>query len=367
MDVVSSAPKISIGVDPEFFAHDKNKGILISAHELVPGTKEEPHPLENGAVQVDGVAIEFNTKPAYTAIEFAQYTTDVMKQIRAMVPDHIEFVVKPAVIFDKFVFDKLPDKPKELGCSPDYNVWSKTVNPPPAAPRGLESMRTGSGHVHIGWTSGKNVDDPSHKFDCDIVGRAVDMVVGAFLKYIDRDTLRQKLYGKAGTIRVKPYGIEWRTPSNEWLNHPELYQWLFDAVHKTVTAVISGKFYPDYSSSRYTYWDGNKTLRINTPAEIAYGSDTVNNGYYDYESTLKAARKMVPDFPAFPEGFVKVKKAEPATAVAAIRVAPTSSTTTYDVNLDIPEAGQQIPVASYLSGAEFNVDEDYYDDYEDLD
>jgi len=54
--------KILVGCDPELFV--KKDGVLVSAHGLVQGSKEHPFRVSKGAVQVDGMALEFNIDPA---------------------------------------------------------------------------------------------------------------------------------------------------------------------------------------------------------------------------------------------------------------------------------------------------------------
>ena len=53
---------ILIGADPELFVMKNGK--FHSADDLIPGSKDEPYPVENGAVKVDGMALEFNIRPA---------------------------------------------------------------------------------------------------------------------------------------------------------------------------------------------------------------------------------------------------------------------------------------------------------------
>lgn len=52
----------TIGADPEVFVG--REGQFFSAHGLVPGNKRRPHKVDRGAVQVDGMALEFNIDPA---------------------------------------------------------------------------------------------------------------------------------------------------------------------------------------------------------------------------------------------------------------------------------------------------------------
>src|SRR5688572_12333655 len=179
--------KFGMGCDPEIFLVDRKAMRYTSAHDLIPGTKDAPHPLINGAVQVDGLAMEYNTKPAYTSAEFAQYNTDVMQQLRKLVPEHIEFSFLPAVRFDPIFFEMLPDDPKELGCNPDFNAFSGGMNPRPSPKKENETMRTGSGHLHISWTEGVDPMDVSHQWDCRYVVQCLEYVLGPYLKLWDKD------------------------------------------------------------------------------------------------------------------------------------------------------------------------------------
>ena len=61
--------QLLLGADPEAFVVLKDGGIPVSAHGLLPGTKDKPFPVEKGAVQVDGMAAEFNIEPAATEDE----------------------------------------------------------------------------------------------------------------------------------------------------------------------------------------------------------------------------------------------------------------------------------------------------------
>jgi hypothetical protein len=306
---LSSNPKIGVGVDPEIFVIDKLMGRYTSAHDLAPGTKDAPHPLKNGAVQVDGIALEYNTKPAYTSLEFAQYNSDVMKQLRAMLPeDRYAFAIEPAIFLDKIFFDSLPDGPKELGCMPDYNAYTGQQTPSPK-PTGLyETMRTGSGHIHVSWTENQNTEDLSHRWDCNYVVKCLEYTVGAYMHLWDTDTHRANLYGKPGALRYRPYGVEWRSPSNAWLRHEKLWPWLFEAVSFVVKAALNGSF----NGVNLDYYT---TYRVNT------------------RSTLnKEFGRILPGFPPMPDIGLDKKAVRKTQRVA--RISGTMRTTDLDINLD---------------------------------
>ena len=225
-----SALKISIGADPELFVRNIKTGEFVSAHNLMPGTKTEPHKVERGAIQVDGVAAEFNIDPALNAVGFTANIQVVMGQLQGFVGKDYELVTNPAVTFKEDYFKSLPEVTRELGCNPDFNAWTGQVNEKPDGD--VTTMRTAAGHIHIGWLpDGKFVDptDSTHFDDCRVIARNLDYYLGMYSLQWDEDTDRRKLYGKAGSFRPKPYGVEYRPLSNVWLRSPQLQQWVFNA------------------------------------------------------------------------------------------------------------------------------------------
>jgi len=225
--------KFLIGCDPEVFMQDPNSGQYVSAWGRIQGTKHEPYKIRNGAVQVDGNALEFNIVPADNSEKFVANVTDVFNQLKAMVPGY-NVLVEPSVVFDPSYFNSLPEEAKELGCNPDFNAYTGDINP---APDGASTtMRTASGHIHIGWHNETPVDpfDPNHFQDCIDVVKQLDYYLGIWSLGWDRDVTRRTLYGKAGAFRPKPYGVEYRTLSNAWLKNPDLARWVCDAALKAV-------------------------------------------------------------------------------------------------------------------------------------
>ena len=205
---------ITIGCDPEFFV--QNKGKFVCAHGLVAGTKHEPCPVNNGAVQVDGYALEFNINPARSPEEFSMYVEDVIGTLRRMVDKKYKFVLGcPTADFSPEYMAKQCAEANELGCDPDYNAWTgkKNIKPNASLP-----MRTAAGHIHIGWEGDKDAE-----LQMAMV-RQMDCFLGLPSLFYDGDTRRREMYGKASCFRFKPYGVEYRTLSNAWLKSKELME-----------------------------------------------------------------------------------------------------------------------------------------------
>lgn len=212
---------ILVGCDPEVFV--KQSGYFKSAWGLIKGDKKNPQKVPRGAVQVDGMALEFNIDPASTEDEFSLNVQSVFDQLKAMVPDY-EVVATPVAHFDQDYMSKQPSEALELGCDPDYNAWTGMANNKPNAER---PMRTASGHVHIGWTDNESITNPMHQSMCKAVGKQMDFYLGLPSLFYDNDKERREMYGKSGCIRFKPYGVEYRTLSNAWLRNDKLMRWVF--------------------------------------------------------------------------------------------------------------------------------------------
>lgn len=225
---------IKVGADPEVFV--KQKGLFRSAHGLIPGTKQNPFPVEGGAVQVDGMALEFNIHPATSARGFSTNISTVMRQLEAMVPDY-EIAITPVAKFSKKYLDLQPQEAKVLGCEPDFNAWTGEINPPPDAD---VNFRTAAGHVHIGWTQDEDITSTQHLHLCHTLVKHLDCYLGLPSRLFDPDEERRALYGRAGAFRPKSYGLEYRVLSNKWLEKTVLQEWVFRSVKNAIRSLKSG-------------------------------------------------------------------------------------------------------------------------------
>lgn len=228
-----------VGCDPEVFV--RQDGVFKSAHGLIVGDKKNPQKIRRGAVQVDGMALEFNIDPAASEDEFCINVQDVFQQMKLMVPDY-EVVAVPVAHFSEEYMKQQPEEALELGCDPDYNAWTGMVNEKPNANR---PMRTASGHVHIGWTKDQSAQNGLHQSRCAAAGRQMDFFLGLPSTLYDDDVERRSMYGKGGCIRYKPYGVEYRTLSNAWLKSENLMRWVYRNVQAGMGALTSGRILAD--------------------------------------------------------------------------------------------------------------------------
>jgi hypothetical protein len=237
-----------IGADPELFVRDRD-GNLVSAFGMIPGTKESPHEVEGGAVQVDGMALEFNINPANNFKDFNKNITSVLAQLKEMIPNGYTFDFSPVAEFGKEYIDKQPDMAKELGCNPDFNAHRNGPNEKPSADY---PFRTASGHIHIGWTAGQDIDIPEHIEACRMAVSQLDATIGLAARRWDWDKKRSSMYGKFGCYRPKPYGVEYRTLSNTWVGFEDRREAVFSISMEAMEKLLTGKrlyekwFIPDF-------------------------------------------------------------------------------------------------------------------------
>ena len=262
--------KLSIGADPEIFMTNE-QGLVRSAHGIIPGTKEEPHAVPFGAIQVDGMALEFNIEPALNSYDFVRNINTVMREMKKSLPEGYGFAIKGHHHFPPEYMKKQPDESLELGCDPDFNAYTKAPN---YAPDGRTTLRTAAGHLHFGWCEGETLDDWFFNLCCDFV-QHLDLSVGIYCYMLDKDTERKALYGKAGAFRPKPYGLEYRTPNNAWLKRTEEMKTIFELCRLSFVSFKDGS-------------DHRKSAPI---LLRDHGRNLINNEIEDYSLVSKLEQK----------------------------------------------------------------------------
>lgn len=229
--------KILLGADPEIFVSKAGK--LVSAHGLIKGNKRDPFKVKNGAVQVDGMALEFNIDAAGSEAEWMTNLNGVLDILASMVPEYkLECI--PVADFGFEYIKSQPDEAKEMGCEPDYDAYTVDVNP---RPNGELPFRSAAGHIHFGIPETNNdapVNDQDYIAWLSAKVRELDFYLGLPSLFYDADTKRRELYGKAGAFRPKKYGMEYRTLSNQWLGSDALKSWAYRASMQAMEQMDKG-------------------------------------------------------------------------------------------------------------------------------
>lgn len=258
---------ILVGADPELFV--KKDGLHVSGFGLIQGDKANPYKVDKGAVQVDGMALEFNIDPAKDEMEFITNLDTVMSILSQMVPEH-ELVADPVAYFTREYMATQPAEALELGCDPDYNGWTREVNQKPNVDL---PFRTGAGHVHIGVVEGADPSDGRYFEVCADAVKQLDFFLGLPSMFYDNDEQRREMYGKAGAFRAKSYGFEYRTLSNAWLRSKDTMSLVYRNTQDGMKRFFSGeKLYEKYGDIQEIINTSNKrrALEIIKDAGIAY-------------------------------------------------------------------------------------------------
>ena len=239
--------QITLGADPEFFVLDKEKDTFISAHDLIKGTKQQPHKLRNGSIQVDGTTAEVNITPAKNAKSFSQNTLSIMKQLRKQLKKtnkNADLTILASVTFEKNYFKNLPEDVKAMGCEPDMDAYTGIVR---TLTDLKDTTRMAGGHIHIGWLEPEqflkeeDLFDPVHIEDCSRIVKQLDAVF-IVLSYIwDQNRVRRTTYGQKGSFRPKTFGVEYRVLSNAWTKDNELIQWIFNVTDFVTQKLAEGQ------------------------------------------------------------------------------------------------------------------------------
>lgn len=235
---------ILLGADPELFIQNSLTKRFVSAEDkngpIIPGTKKNPFPVKGGAIQVDGVAAEFNIDPAENYDQFFNNIKNVVIDLKSRIKKKNEnYILKPVptATFAPKYFAGLPEHTLELGCEPDYSAYTMAANPRPHTDK---PFRTGSGHIHIGWTKKADPNSEGHMLDCQMVVKELDKYLYLASLDWDDDVQRQKLYGKPGSFRPKSYGVEYRPLSNRWLSDSRIIRNVYLITMSVVRSIESG-------------------------------------------------------------------------------------------------------------------------------
>jgi len=222
-----NALKLLLGTDPELFAQTEN-GIITSVAGLLGCSKDNKLDLGNVRLQEDNVLVEFDTDPTD---DFIGFNSLVLKGLEESAKAIKPLGYKLAEGVSSHIYT--PDEIKgfapsalEFGCSADFNGLTGERNPKPQSSDA--GLRSAGGHIHFGFCPKVWVDEETQM----LMTVMCDYYLGLASLMLDPDTRRRELYGKAGTIRYKEYGIEYRTLSNFWIFEEKKRRWAWEQSQK---------------------------------------------------------------------------------------------------------------------------------------
>lgn len=236
-----------IGCDPELFLFDKVLDRIVPACGIVEGSKESPIMLNNGGmIQLDGTVLEFGTPPVdaegsnfSTALK---ETLDIIrKQLSDNYGDRYELRCGASAAYSP---EDITENHEGLivGCSAQYVMVNK-IRPTRAILESTGKLSPDAvpigGHIHFGFADkmeSRIVEDYSAM-------RYVRAMMSAGSSLFMQDVscsasdIRKRVMGfptSTPTIRIKPYGVEFRNLSSYWLAHARMA----DGLSKFHTAVV---------------------------------------------------------------------------------------------------------------------------------
>ena len=202
----------TFGSDPELFLVNTKTKKVVSAIDLIPGSKQEPFKegLPKGfGVQTDNILAEFNIPAVTNEEEFVnciEFMKNFIRNKAKEANEDYDILCKAS--------SKVPAKElkhpqaKEFGCDPDFCIY--TVGPNEVGKAARTNLRSAGFHIHVGYPN-NNIDQSLEML------RYIDAYVGIPSVLYDKDIERRNLYGKAGCFRLQPYGFEYRTLSSFWI------------------------------------------------------------------------------------------------------------------------------------------------------
>jgi hypothetical protein len=255
----------TFGADPEVFSIGKfadigviSPALLVNDGAIQIGIHdpELKHPIfyknRDFSWMMDGVAWELTLLKAYDNIEeMYKVIEKALTFLEGTINDlryqgyNLRLVNLPAVkfrpdLYVDYLDNQLVYQGAIFGCDKDYDA----INPQYECET-LDVLnhqwRYGGGHTHLG-VKDLNVLQKIHEDETERIKLVQLMAIFAgnnaikFAKAPHLEVQRASLYGRPGRYRPQPWGIEYRTPSNNWTLSLEATVGVFEGMIKAVEA-----------------------------------------------------------------------------------------------------------------------------------
>lgn len=224
---------ITIGADPELFIINKATGKVVSSIGIIPGEKGNAYTegMKQGfGLQIDNILAEFNVPPVAlgskkTFISNINYAKEFIRDYVKNIDKNLDIKCSASEYVDENQLQS--EEALAFGCSPDYNVYTRSENEKPKGDK--TNLRTTGCHIHIGYYN-PDIDTSLY------IVKYLDAILGIASVLIDNDSRRRQLYGKAGSFRLTSYGVEYRVLSGYFIESNETMGLMYDLLDASIYA-----------------------------------------------------------------------------------------------------------------------------------
>lgn len=229
--------QFTVGSDTEFFIYHVGTGFIPATSFNTPGTKLEPMRVHHGTFHRDNISVELQPPQGATPEEFGRNAQRLYDEMQAIYSNRSLYLkAEPTVQFTKAMLSCT--EANEMGCERDKCAYTGEEQPGPT-PKAFGNWRAAGGHIHIGY-DGFTEDEFREVIKLLDLLEAQGLV--EYEAQLSRSAWRRRQwYGQAGRYRMKPYGIEWRTPSNlQWQYYMQTPDVLFCSIDIAISLVKQG-------------------------------------------------------------------------------------------------------------------------------
>ena len=211
---------VTIGSDVELAIHHNNVPVDVTG--MLGGSKDEPRWFDDFNIQEDNVNAEYAINPVQSLDDWLSYHNQAISKVVELLPEGHGILFNATTEYSPEHL--VSESAKKFGCDPDFSAWNGLMN---RSPRTDGTMRTCGGHIHVG-SADLGLDM------ADLI-RCMDLYLGLPSLFMETDTKRRSMYGKAGSYRPKPYGVEYRALSNFWTETDDGMTWAYEQTMKAVS------------------------------------------------------------------------------------------------------------------------------------
>ena len=208
----------TIGHDSEFGL--ELGGTIVSALDHL--TRED---YPEGSLFPDNLNCEIAITPVETLRDFHLKTDSLLNRVR---DKGFNLIMEPTIDYPAEAMGH-PDA-QISGCNPDFDAYTLQENIAPDFT--TSNIRSCGAHIHA---SLGGVDPWEW-------AKWMDLLVAVPLLCVEKESLRREMYGKSGCLRVKPYGGEYRTLSNVWLDDAAMREFVWAGTHKAIEMASKADF-----------------------------------------------------------------------------------------------------------------------------